>query len=582
MANEVRITVGADTSKADKAVKGFRQRLDGISKNAKVAGASLSVMGAGGVVAIKGFADAALEQEKAVSTLSAVMDNAGESFGSMEGQIMATTAALQKKTNFGDEAQLRALAKLVPVLGSTELALAALPAAMDVASLTGRDLGSVIDTMGPALAGVTNRIRGTALEFTEAMTPMERINMVLADLGGAAEANANPFTQMSNAIGDVKESIGAQLLPILEPLLGHIQNLAERLQTLDPRFVKIAALALAGATALGVIGGPILLLIGFLPALITGFAALSAAMGPITLIVLGLAAAIAAGILIWKNWGKIVGFFTETLEAPKGIIIGWKESITEAVTAVADTLVNIGVAAFDKVRDAMALVASLYQTNWSWILPGGALMNAILILRKHFEDDVIGVLNKVQEIAVSVGEAVKGKFDEIVGKVGHLGNALKEKLKTPMEAMRDFMVEAFDTIAERIQIAANRIGDIIEGIKQKISALVSTITESKIAGLLMSGLGKGKGLLDRVGDFLGEETAGLAHGGFIKGPEGAPRLAMVHGGELVLNRAQQAAVGNTMVASQPGPMTIQVFLDGALVGSGIGRMAKHEEQVRSS
>ena len=31
-----------------------------------------------------------------------------------------------------------------------------------------------------------------------------------------------------------------------------------------------------------------------------------------------------------------------------------------------------------------------------------------------------------------------------------------------------------------------------------------------------------------------------AHGGFIPGPEGAPRLAQVHGGELVLNRAQQS------------------------------------------
>ena len=37
MANEVKITIGADTKKADQAVKGFRQRLDAVSKKAKVA-----------------------------------------------------------------------------------------------------------------------------------------------------------------------------------------------------------------------------------------------------------------------------------------------------------------------------------------------------------------------------------------------------------------------------------------------------------------------------------------------------------------------------------------------------------------
>jgi len=46
-------------------------------------------------------------------------------------------------------------------------------------------------------------------------------------------------------------------------------------------------------------------------------------------------------------------------------------------------------------------------------------------------------------------------------------------------------------------------------------------------------------------------------------------MAIVHGGETVTPAGQS-------------PMTVQVFLDGALVGSGIGRMAKQEEQVRSS
>jgi hypothetical protein len=213
------------------------------------------------------------------------------------------------------------------VLGSTELALAALPAVMDVAALQGTDLLSTVKTMGPALGGLTNRVRGTALEFEKSDDPMTRINKVLEQLGGTAESQADPFMQMGNAIGDVKESIGAQLLPIIQPLIGAIQTVAEKIQTLDPRFVKIAALVLAAATAFGVIAGPILLFIGFLPAIAAGFAMVSVAMGPITLIVVGLTAAIAAGLIIWKNWDKILDKIKSTIKG----VIDWIKRLGKAI-----------------------------------------------------------------------------------------------------------------------------------------------------------------------------------------------------------------------------------------------------------
>ena len=52
MANDIRITVGADTKKADAAVKSFREKLDQVASKARVAGASFSGMGAVGVVAV--------------------------------------------------------------------------------------------------------------------------------------------------------------------------------------------------------------------------------------------------------------------------------------------------------------------------------------------------------------------------------------------------------------------------------------------------------------------------------------------------------------------------------------------------
>ena len=75
-----------------------------------------------------------------------------------------------------------------------------------------------------------------------------------------------------------------------------------------------------------------------------------------------------------------------------------------------------------------------------------------------------------------------------------------------------------------------------------------------------------------------------AHGGFIGGREGAPSLAMVHGGELVLNRAQQAGMGNTINVTINGnvddPQTMARLI-AQEVDAVIGRNAVRNEQLRS-
>jgi hypothetical protein len=584
MANEIRITIGADTKEADKAVRSFKDKLKDISGKAKGAGVALGAMGAGGVLAIKGFASAALVQKKAVDALTATMANAGESFADVEDKVMATTAALQKKTNFGDEAQIAALSQLIPVLGSTELALAALPAVMDVAALQGTDLLSTVKTMGPALGGLTNRVRGTALEFDKADDPMTRINKVLAQLGGTAESQADPFIQMGNAIGDVKESIGMQLLPIITPLISKIQSFAEMLQTANPRLVKIVALVLAGATAFAVIGGPILLLIGFLPALAVGFGAVSAAAAPITLTILGIAAAIAAGIVIWKNWDKIMGFVSGTINSVKDTFFAFKDMVVGSITSIANVFTNIGVGAVNAFLAVFRAIGEAYKTNWSWILPGGALINAFKILKNLLWDDLIGAFEAFNEKVREVVDAVKSKWQEFENRLGDFREIIGQRLKEPMEKARDIIIGAWHSIRDGIGSAIDKIKGFIQGFIDKLKDLVGWWKESPF-GKIFSALGGGAtSLFQSIADFMGQQTTGLAQGGFIGGPEGAPRLAVVHGGELVLNRPQQAAMGSTFNFTINGNVDDpqqMARLIAEEVDAVIGRNAVRNEQVRS-
>lgn len=255
MANEVKVVVNADTKKAEGKLQSFR-------KSAKKVGLSLGVMGAAGTLAIKSFVGAALEQERALKTLGASVENTGVSFDSVRARIESTTSAIQKKTNFGDEQQIRALQIMVPILGDVDKAMQALPAVLDAASASGKSLETVSNTLTRALSGSVNTATSVGMVFDKDADFAERLALVLGGVGGAAEANVDPMIQMNNALGDVKESIGAALLPIILPLIERVTALAEAAQTMNPRILQIGAGLLAAATAVGILSGAITLLMG--------------------------------------------------------------------------------------------------------------------------------------------------------------------------------------------------------------------------------------------------------------------------------------------------------------------------------
>ncbi len=156
------------------------------------------------------------------------------------------------------------------------------------------------------------------------------MNTALAEEANRQYAStAAQFTVFKNELLEVALVIGGTLIPPLlsliktaRPLIGFIAEFAENNKTLTLILVGLSVLLVGVGGALlaisfiapGVVAGVGLIItaVGFL----TGaFAGLSIAMGPITLIVLGIAAAIAVGILIWKNWGTIVDFVKDSVNS---------------------------------------------------------------------------------------------------------------------------------------------------------------------------------------------------------------------------------------------------------------------------
>jgi hypothetical protein len=79
------------------------------------------------------------------------------------------------------------------------------------------------------------------------------------------------------------------------------------------------------------------------------------------------------------------------------------------------------------------------------------------------------------------------------------------------------------------------------GGKQKFGGLIGGLIGSAFGGGLGGGIGAA------LGNMLG-----FADGGWVPGPPGAPRPAIVHGGEYVMSRAQVASGPSTMVVNLGG------------------------------
>ena len=86
---------------------------------------------------------------------------------------------------------------------------------------------------------------------------------------------------------------------------------------------------------------------------------MNVAMGPIGLIILGIAAAIGAGILIWKNWDKIVEGFKKTWDVVWGSLEGPVKLIIDALKGY----INIWINAVNTVIRGLNMI-SVKIPNW--------------------------------------------------------------------------------------------------------------------------------------------------------------------------------------------------------------------------
>ena len=163
---------------------------------------------------------------------------------------------------------------------------------------------------------------------------------------------------------------------------------------------------------------------------------LASAFGPV---ILAIAAAIAIGVLLWKNWDKIREAAGNLLEGIKATIGNVRDAIVTGIQAAID---------------------------WITSLPAEAL--------KWGSDIIDGIVSGIQSAVGRVGEAVKGVADKIKSFLG-----FSEPEDGPLSDFHTYMPDMIDLMASGITSGKKKVKDALEGIK----ATIGNVRDAIVTGI---------------------------------------------------------------------------------------------------
>lgn len=256
--------------------KSASKTLSGVSNEADKASGRLGAMGkvAGGVLGagfLAGAADAVVDFGKAsveayteAAASQRQLEDAYQRFPAVADvsieKMRELNAAIQAKTG-ADADDLASSQATLAQYGLTGTQISQLtPLLDDYAVKTGKDLPAAAEDLGKAMLGQGRALKGVGIDFEDAKSVAGNFDQVMSGLrtqvGGFAESEAGSaegaLRRLKTEFGDVQESVGQQLLPVLvqlgEGLLGVIGFVQQNAAVIAPMVGVLVALA-AGAAA---------------------------------------------------------------------------------------------------------------------------------------------------------------------------------------------------------------------------------------------------------------------------------------------------------------------------------------------
>lgn len=382
---------------------------------------SVSVYGMAAIYAGSKLIDMSQKQAQAEQKLAEIYKTRmGVGKQAVQSTLQLATAQ-QKAGVVGDEVQLAAAQQLATYAKYPSTVNTMLPAINNLLvqqkglNATQEDATALANLFGKAMMGQTGALKRAGISFTEAQeqvlkygTEEEKAAMiaevVTQNVGNMnaefAKTDAGKIQQAKNELGDMGEQIGAILLPAVADLVSWFQdNLLPKLQQFIDfmsQHPAIAKFALAFALITAALGPVLLVIGGFISAIGTIItiapmvgAAFTFITGPVGLVIAAIAAAIAIGVALYKNW--------DTIKAKATAV--WN-GIKTAIQTVIKTVVAEVKTKFMTVKNTVTSIFGTIKTTATTIWNGikTAITTPINAAKKAVGDAIEAIKGKVKSV----------------------------------------------------------------------------------------------------------------------------------------------------------------------------------------
>ena len=363
-----------------------------IKSAGKTISTSVSMYGLGALYAGKKLIDMAQQQAEAEQKLGEIYKSR-MGVGKKAVQSTLDLASAQQKVGVvGDEVQLAGAQQLATYAKYPSTVNKLLPSLNNLlvqqkgVNGTQEDAVGLANLFGKAMMGQTGALKRAGISFTAAQeevlkygTEEEKAAMIAEvvqqNVGNMneefAKTDAGKIQQAKNELGDMGEQIGASLLPAVADFVAYLQeNLLPKIQELityiqeHPEVVKFA-LAFAGIVT---VLGPVIMILGSLVSIIGTIisiapvlgGAFSALLGPVGLVIAAVAAAIAIGVALYKNWDAVKEKISAIWEAVKAKAVAFKNALVGIFKAIGATIKTV-------VSKWFAIITWPYRKAWDLI-----------------------------------------------------------------------------------------------------------------------------------------------------------------------------------------------------------------------
>lgn len=419
------IKIGADATQAvrelgttDKALGQTMSTSEKMSAGVKKAALpAAAALGAIGVAAI-GATKAAMEDAAASEHLAGVLKR---TTGATEAQVKATEdwiAGVSRQTGVTDDELRPAMETLVTATGDVTKSQKLMKQALDISAASGKSVEEVSKAMALATTGQTAKLEKLVPGLSAASKESDNMAVIMGELatitGGAMAAStetaAGQMKIFENQTGELQESLGMALLPVLEALVPIMVKMADIVSE-NTGAVKILIIVVAALSAGILVANAAMKAYAAASAIVKAATAawtavqwaLNAALNanPIGLIVIALAA-LAAGLVIAYQKSET---FRNIVDGAMDVVRGSVQALDRAF----DALKTAAFIAWDWIREHWKLALFFF----------GPIGAAVYLISENFER-IKTMANAAKEAILNLIAAVTGPIKDLIDLLGRI------------------------------------------------------------------------------------------------------------------------------------------------------------------